>query len=457
MKTKQRPNCRHHQDSGVSILIIAVSMIFILGMAGLGIDLASLYVGRNQAQRAADAAALAGAQILAKDCTSAAGGTISQACQTLARQQAIAMGNQNTIAGISPNIQGSDVTFLSVSSNDPQIRVVAARDTAHGNPMPTFFVKIFGIDQANVSATAVAEAYNPTGGPQSTSAKCLKPWLMPNCDWGHLYTGAYAVGPQNPACIDANNKLHPQFIMAPPGTTQLTPALSEPVLPQSDTQGELLTVKSSDPSLASAPSQFYPVFLPNNPGTAPSCPSCALQPGGGGPQAGSLYSENISCCNQTPITCGSQTLQPITGNMVGPTANGIDCLIHQQGGSGQDIFSTTPNTSAGTPWTITGGQDNPYNLAGQTITSSDSMVTVPLYDGHTLCPGGSCPSQVDTTVLGYLQLFIQGEQHGNVSAYVMSVVGCPSSGSTTSGSGGPSTGPVAASGGTPIAVRLIHE
>ena len=63
-----------YDDRGVSILIIAVSMIFVLGMAGLGIDLASLYVGRSQAQRAADAGALAAAQYLASfGCTAGSG------------------------------------------------------------------------------------------------------------------------------------------------------------------------------------------------------------------------------------------------------------------------------------------------------------------------------------------------------------------------------------------------
>lgn len=239
--------------------------------------------------------------------------------------------------------------------------------------------------------------------------------------------------------------------MAPPGTTQLTQALSQPVLPASDTQGETLTVKSSDPSQASAPSQFYPIFITNQTGTPPalSCPSCALQPGGGGASSGAQYSEYISCCNMTPITCGTQSVQPITGNMVGPTGNGVDCLIHQQGSSGQDMYD--PSTGV-----ITGGWNNPYpGQANQPISTSDSIVTVPLYDGHTLCPGGSCPSQDSITVLGYLQLFIEGESHGNVSAYVMSVIGCPSSGTTSNGSTGPT--PLGGSGSTAVVVRLIHE
>lgn len=455
MTIKQRFNCRSHKDRGVSILIIAVSMVFVLGVAGLGIDLASLYVGRNQAQRAADAAALAGARILAQ-CTAGAGGpSISQPCQTLAKQDAIAIGDQNSIAGVSPNIQDSDVTFLSTSSNDPQIQVIAARNTAHGNPMPTFFIKIFGIDTANVSAKAVAEAYNPSGSPTSTTSQCVKPWLMSNCDWGHKYS-QYPVGPKNLACIQ-NGTQYTQFVLTPPDTVPpIPPADAQPVLPLSDTQGELLTVKSSDPSLASAPSQFYPVYLPSTSNTAMSCPSCALQPGGGGPSSGAQYSENISCCNMSPIACGTQYVQPITGNMVGPTANGVDCLIHEQGSTGQDTFSMTPDATAGTPWTMIGGANNPYGLAGKDITTSDSIVTVPLYDGDTLCPGGSCPSQVQTTIVGYLQLFVKGEQHGNVSAYVMNVIGC-TGGTSANGGGGGAGGPVAASGGTPIAVRLIHE
>ncbi|MGH7969549.1 MAG: pilus assembly protein TadG-related protein, partial [Limisphaerales bacterium] len=179
--TGRRPN-----ERGVSIVLIAVGMIFILGMAGLGVDLASLYVGRSQAQRAADAAAIAGAQALVNSgCTSAVGSTISTGCQALATQRAEAVGNLNLIAGVSPGITDADITFPSTNTNDPQIKVLAARDTGHSNAMPTFFVKIFGIRSANVSATAKAEAYNPSSKGPLVGATCVKPWLLPNCDPGH--------------------------------------------------------------------------------------------------------------------------------------------------------------------------------------------------------------------------------------------------------------------------------
>ena len=48
-------------ERGITILLVAVAMIAVLAMAALAIDVVTLYVARAEAQRAADAAALAGA------------------------------------------------------------------------------------------------------------------------------------------------------------------------------------------------------------------------------------------------------------------------------------------------------------------------------------------------------------------------------------------------------------
>ncbi|HUX11217.1 MAG TPA: TadG family pilus assembly protein, partial [Terriglobia bacterium] len=355
--------------------------------------------------------------------------------------------NQNLVAGISPAIGDADVTFLSTSASNPRIQVIASRDTSHNNPMPTFFVKIFGVDSADVSAKAVAEAYNPGGGPLQTSNTCLKPWLMPNCDWGHLQSDVG--GPVTPACKDPNPP-YLQYAQFTYGT--LADPSNTTIVDPTGIQGELLTIKSSDPSQASGPSQFYPVFLPPDNTIPNSCPDCALNPGGSGPSSGALYRSNISCCNERPIECGSQTIQPITGNMVGPTALGVDCLIHQKGATGQDTIVF--NSSGTTPWTITAGSNNPYGATG-TIGDSDSVVTIPLYDGTPLCPGNSCPSQVNTVITGYLRMFIKQESSGNVQAYVLEAIPCPGIGGGSTGSGGP--GGVVAGGSSPIPYRLIHE
>ena len=55
--------------------------------------------------------------------------------------------------------------------------------------LPTFFARIWGSKQLAVSASATAEAYNPSGAealdldprPQ-VAPTCVKPWLLPNID-----------------------------------------------------------------------------------------------------------------------------------------------------------------------------------------------------------------------------------------------------------------------------------
>ena len=50
------------RERGVTILIVAISLMAILAMSALAIDIVSLYVTEGDAQRTADAAALAGAK-----------------------------------------------------------------------------------------------------------------------------------------------------------------------------------------------------------------------------------------------------------------------------------------------------------------------------------------------------------------------------------------------------------
>ena len=185
------------------------------------------------------------------------------------------------------------------------------------------------------------------------------------------------------------------------------------------------------------------------------CPSCTLYGGGGAAQ----YRENIECCNTTPVACGTSAsvdlnLQP--GNMQGPTQQGTSCLIHEEhSGIGQDLLDDSVF-----PFTITGGLNNPNpSLVGQPVTSSSSVVTVPLYDGHQLCPGSSCTATV--TVIGFLQVFIDSvdlhgnpQTRGNVNAKILNVAGCGSGGIV---GGGGSTGAIGGGGASPIPIRLVHN
>lgn len=422
---------RRNPERGISLFIVAAALIVLLGMSALTIDLAALYVARNEAQRAADAAALAGARTFIT--TSFTSGLITQATvQTLATQDAIAIGGQNAVAGQPAQIQPSDVTFDFSTPGNPRITVTVKRTGASGNPVPTFFAKAMGIANANVSATATAEAFNPSGGNLPIGTGCVKPWILPNCDPDPAHGG-------DPNLCQAN------FVDPSTGT------IVSPGLYPSGTIGQPLTLKQGDPQAAAAPSQFYPIQIP--PGTEPAlCPDCAQNTGSFGPGA-ALYARNIACCNTNQFTCGLQVdVQLQTGNMVGPTRLGVQCLTHQlSNGTGQDTLDTTT-----VPFNIIGGTNNPNPLLqNQIITSSDSIVTIPLYDGHDLCPGGSCSSTV--TILGFLQVFINsvGPPQATVNATILNVAGCGAGGSG-GGSGGGGGGTVVGSGGSLFPVRLVQ-
>src|SRR5580692_173997 len=62
---RNRTNSKRRGERGQTIILVAVSLVSLMAMAALAIDVVTFYVARSEAQRAADAAALAGAKGLA--------------------------------------------------------------------------------------------------------------------------------------------------------------------------------------------------------------------------------------------------------------------------------------------------------------------------------------------------------------------------------------------------------
>jgi uncharacterized membrane protein len=102
----QRP-----RERGVTILLVAVAIVVVLAMAALAIDVVTLYVARTEAQRAADAAALAGAKafVTVGFTSSLPGFSSTDVCGTgssgAANQQAVAAATQNLISGVPATVQ----------------------------------------------------------------------------------------------------------------------------------------------------------------------------------------------------------------------------------------------------------------------------------------------------------------------------------------------------------------
>ena len=98
-------------ERGVTMVLVALAMVAIVAMAAMSIDLVTLYLAREEAQRTADAAALAAARVMAAGGSTSTGqsfwGSMCGGINGWATQAALAVSVQNTVGG-----QQSTVTVL---------------------------------------------------------------------------------------------------------------------------------------------------------------------------------------------------------------------------------------------------------------------------------------------------------------------------------------------------------
>lgn len=417
------------EERGASLVLVALALVAMLAAASLAVDLGLLYVARNEAQRAADAAALAGASAFVDSgCTSMNGGCVAGGPQeTLAREQAETVGAQDFVMGQAPKIEDGDVSFSYPTPLEPEITVDVRRSAARGNAVPLLFSRLFGVTRGSVSARATAEAFDPSGSSVPVGFGCVAPFLVPNCDPDH--------GPVNNSCNNGTGGAG-YFINQSTGKPQ------NPGLYPAGVIGESWQLHSY-----AAPSQWYLVAYNDALGIQVSNLSAT---GNGNGQSASLLRQYISECAPSRLSCGD-TITTDNGNTIGPTDQGIDARINASAdgpNNGQDII----DTSSGPPFPITGGANNPNpSLIGQIYYGpSSSEVLVPVYGGKTLNPGGDTAK-----IVGFMQIFIQYASHSGTSdlinVVVLKVVGCASS----DGSDG-TTPSITQAGGAPVPIRLIR-
>jgi hypothetical protein len=413
--------------------LVAISLVTMLGLAALAIDIVTLYVARAEAQRSADAAALAGAKMLVDSglTTDSCNPALANAAQTLATTQAQAVAAQNNVAGQPPKAQvtfpnGTGTTTCpNAFGTNPQIKVVVQR-----TGLPTFFARIWNQALGTISATAVAEGYNPSNsaGLNSTGAvipiapRCVKPILLPNCDPQHTGHGGFCAGFDsfvdpvtgqitNPAGVIGENILAVQAACTgpPPGCT---------------------------PPTAAVPGQYFPLGLSAT--ALHLCPSCSSSSSG--------FQWDLECCNASTLACGQQAAVDYTLNpngAGGAAATGGQCLIHQNPGAGQDQLDLATHS----PMLFIAEDNNPFVgtsvQVGDHMMTSDSVVTFPLYDGVTVPPAGG-----SVTIIGFLQVFInQMDAAGSFNITILNVSGCGNSPAGTAVQGA----------ATSVPVRLIQQ
>jgi Flp pilus assembly protein TadG len=153
---------------------MAIAMVALMAFSALVIDYGLFWVSRRQAQNAADAAALAGAQSLAFEDTANFGPT------GLALGAARAAALANTVWGQPVDVRlggdGGDSDVAVVNCPDLTVnncmKVDVVRTQERGNPLPTFFARLAGVDTQDVRGTATAEALI------ASTSDTVRPWAV---------------------------------------------------------------------------------------------------------------------------------------------------------------------------------------------------------------------------------------------------------------------------------------
>jgi|1186.fasta_scaffold01844_5 hypothetical protein len=465
-----------NQEHGITMVIVATAMVAIIAMAALSIDVITLYLARQEAQRSADAAALAAARVLSVSGMTGTGdtsswGAVCGGVNSPASLAAAAVGTQNAVGSNVPSTPtvtyaaggqtgATDCSTLPAAFGvNPMVTVQVRRAN-----LPTFFSRIWGTTSNTVSATATAEAFNPSAsdvngnGPTGTvtpvQPSCVKPWIVPNqnplqpaitCGAGtcqpFVSTANGAIvspGVQPNAASGVIGETFTLFADCGPGTPCSMPTLQ----PQANATGTSFTAGAAP---ATPNLQYLPAAVTG--ASVRAVPSCASSGGGGVPE----YSPAVAGCDlSTQYRCGAAAVLPqidLAENPGGPAPAGdsaaaIACLIANDATtnpvSGQDTLDTSSY-----PYRIRAGAANPTGLSGNVVTSSNSIVSLPIYD--TSVPLTFAGGRASVTIVGFLQVFVnQVLADGSINVTVLNVAGCGNA--TTSN-------PV--TGSSPVPIRLI--
>jgi putative Flp pilus-assembly TadE/G-like protein len=435
---------------GVIITLVAVFMLFVIGaMAALSIDVVTLYTARSEAQLAADAAALAGARVLANSgMTSDPTGGLIGGAEALASAVALQVGQQSQVGG--RNLVAANGEVVVVGFGGTPTNPCPAPNPEANNPcitihvqrtdLPTFFARIWGTMKVTVTASATAEAYNPSGAsatPTPVAPMCVKPWLLPNMD-PRDPTGATPIFDKTTGAIIAPAALLGWESPGPPPDPATRLSVACP---------------GGDCSTGLPPPVRWK-YYPGDPGAASFPPPAVALPTCSQIPTPTPYQYSVAGCIQTPIACNSTVSIDISQYLArdSETVYAVNCLTHSTPANGGDKVDPNYGPPA-SPFEFLGGANNPIaGLDGNDVMVSDSLVTVPVFDSS----GGAVNP---ATIIGFLQLFMNPEGNeapllplppagvgGTLKTTVINMAGCGTAAAGT---------PIVGNGPSPVAVRLI--
>jgi hypothetical protein len=422
-----RAECRGLGRRGATAVFVAVALAALLGMVALGVDVGMLMKLRTDAQRAADAAALAGAKEFLKAKPIDARGIAADSAIGYAARNYVGWKYLDTTGKVfmdsgTRRIVNSPEAYVQVIPDEQKVRVFIRRAAN-----ATWFGHMLGFDFVPITVKAAAQAVNAGTG------KCVKPFAIPDMwhdsdddnnpanklpdivgtqgkkggeDWefdpGDVYS-RYE-DPSNPNASQwtglgsdwRNNSVY--------GADQNSPVYYW------DDYGRPMTIKVSNPQESPSPGFFYPWVLPYDQANPPA----GVNPGPGA----QWYKWNIANCNPVPVDLADAGSIDLTttdyknkpGNMIGPTNQGIDELIAQDELA---CWAEFPDTDpAHTGHTYTAGEvrkratkNGPCDQAYPGWENSVRVAMVPLFDPAQISSGKATLNFNNLAVI-----FIEGQK-----------------------------------------------
>lgn len=308
---------------GATLAVVAVSLVALLSIMALAIDMGMMYSARNEAQRVADAAALAGASAFIDPTY-----TTPASAVTPAFNRALEYVKLNSVLA---TMVDSAEAEINVNPNTRRVKVTVRRAR-----IGTWFARMFGVDTVAVRASATAEATNA-----GNSAPCVKPWALQDLwfeDDGvrpaldDKFAGQPEEAPNYPSdCRTAGVDCYkPALTLGDPSASGYGRDASDNGMP--------ITIKTQRPTTGGDDEIYQPgpgEFMIWDMPVDSAMGQCAEQGGDDVASPAYVYRNSICGCNNNSFNIGDTITDPRnasqdawkTGNTVGPTAQGIDALF----------------------------------------------------------------------------------------------------------------------------------
>lgn len=347
---------RGSDERGATIVLVALAMTALLSVVALAIDVGMLLNSRSEAQRTADAAAMAGAQSLIPEPDDA----------DRAEGIAIQFGEMNNVSDELASVLPEDVD---VDLANKRVTVRVRREAARGNAVGTWFANVFGVSEADVGAVATAQVTS------AGSVTCVKPWSIPDAwddtDGDEIYDpGEYYQPDMTGWGSEWRNT-------GESGEGQMADGSG---LSYVDDRGRQVRISVGDPDETVENGWYFPWDIPQT-----EAGECSGGPEG---QGGSCYEWAITNCHPQIIELGA-VYKVENGLMNGPMNQGINALISSDQFAQWDTSADSVVGSSYTPWE-----------------SSPRKVIVPFYD-PTLFPLG--PGKEDIVFNNFGEIWIDGK------------------------------------------------